>query len=117
MKRFELPNPLHVLFGFMIVTLVNCATLRNANGSVNWPLILTDAQFGLNEVCSQQWLNAKECTIGTDIITGTQAVVAKNPTDIKGAVHKGFVDGEAQFNVTPDSKLDQVLRWVIALSA
>lgn len=92
-----------------------CATLRTSSGSVNWPVILTDAQFGISAACSQNWLDASDCSIATDAITTTQAVIAKEPTNIKASVHKTLVDVETKLSA--DSKVRAYLDWVIALSA
>lgn len=92
-----------------------CATLRTSSGSVNWPVILTDAQFGIQAACSQNWLTSADCSIASDAITTTQAVIAKNPSNVKSAVHQTLTDVEATLPTT--SKVRDYLDWVIAFSA
>jgi hypothetical protein len=105
----------YVLVSLCLV-LVSCATLRRADHSINWPVILSDAQFGISAACSQEWLNATDCTIATDAITTTQAAIAKAPpSEIKGDVHVTL--GAIVAKLPAGSKVTDFLLYVVALSA
>lgn len=74
---------------------------------------LTDAKWGLDEGCSQQWVPADACTFGDDALNTAIAIVQKDVPNIEAAVKKSLQDSEVKLAV--DSRLRPYLDWVIAI--
>lgn len=91
----------------------SCASLRNPNGSVNYPLLIADMQFSVTEACSVEWLPPTVCVLGMDILISAQAAAAGNTHDAGVAARKSIVDAEAQLPAT--SRLRPYLDVLIAL--
>jgi hypothetical protein len=96
-----------------VVTLsLACATLRTSTGTLNWPVLLADAQFSITEACSVEWLPPPVCTLTTDALTTTSAALARSGT-LTPAIAQTLRD---VFDVLPvDSRARPYLRWVIDL--
>ena len=92
---------------------ISCASLRKADGSLNVPLILSDAQWGIAEACSQQWLPADACAFAGDALNTAQAIAAKNLPGAEKAVRQSLVDAEAKLPAT--SRLRPYLDAIIVL--
>lgn len=90
-----------------------CATLRHADGSLNVSVILSDAQWGIVEACSVEWLPADACTFGLDVVTAAEDIAASNLKGTAVAVRQLLVDSEAK--LAPGSRLRPYLDAVIAL--
>jgi hypothetical protein len=90
-----------------------CASLRNADGSINVAVILSDARWGLSAACDQQWVPADACTIGLDAFATADAVVAKNLPRTASAVRQVLIDVEAKLPAT--SRLRPYLDGAILL--
>lgn len=95
------------------VALSGCASLRHADGTVNVPVVLADAQWGLAEACSVEWVPAVECTFGIDALTAAQAIAANDRPGFRAAVKQSLVDAEARLSA--DSRLRPYLDVAIAL--
>jgi hypothetical protein len=84
-----------------------CATFppRNPDGSLNVPVLLTYAQYGIDADCQlgSGGLATDVCTFGTDILTLAKS---KDPKDVK----KVLVDAE-----TKQPKIAPYIDWLIAL--
>lgn len=93
--------------------LTACATLHRTDGSLNVPVILSDAQWGLVEACSVEWLPADACTFGLDILTAAEDIAASNLKGSEVAVRQLLVDAETK--LPPPSRLRPYLDAVIAL--
>lgn len=91
----------------------SCASLRNPNGSVNYPLLIADMQFSITEACSVEWLPPTVCVLGMDILTSAQAAAAGNTHEAGVAARQSLVDAEAKLPTT--SRLRPYLDVLIAL--
>ncbi len=96
-----------------LVGSLGCATLRQSNGSLNIPLILSDAQWGVSAACSQLWLTPDACTFATDALNVAQSIAVRNLTGGEKAVRQSLVDTEAK--LPSDSRVRPYLDAVIAL--
>lgn len=97
----------------MVMLLSACATLRHADGTLNVPILLADAQWGLTEACSVEWVALDACTFGMDVLTAAQDIAASNLRGTEAAVRQSLVDAEAK--LAPDSRLRPYLDAVIVL--
>jgi hypothetical protein len=90
-----------------------CASLHHPNGSLNYPLLITDMQFSVTEACSVEYLPPTLCVLGMDILIGAQAAASGNTHAAGVAARQSLVDAEA--HLPPDSRLRPYLDVLIAL--
>lgn len=62
---------------------------------INWATLIADAQFGVTEACSQNWIPANACTLITDALTAASAAIAKDPSMAQAIINKIITDIEA----------------------
>lgn len=102
------------LAGVLLLSL-GCASLRQANGSLNIVGLITDAQWGLLAACAQQWVPPDGCTFGTDALTTASAIAAKNAPGTQAAVRQSLLDAEAK--LPPESRVRPYLNWLLVALA
>ena|SRR5476651_937846 len=98
---------------FAAVSVTGCATLRNANGSLNVVGILSDASYGLDAACYAQWVPADDCTIGHDAINAATALAVKNLPGVSAAVKQSILDVET--TLPASSRLRPYLDAIVLL--
>ncbi len=95
----------------ILVATTGCASLRQANGSLNYLALISDAQWGVLAACSQQWLNAESCTYATDALTLASTIVSRNQPGAVLAARQSLIDAEAKLPV--DSRIRPFIDWLI----
>lgn len=104
--------------GFALVvalTFSGCASLRYADGTLNVPMIISDARWGVLEACTVQWLQPDVCTITLDALTTADAVAAKNLPNTGAAVRQVLIDIVAK--LSPTSRARPYLTAIIVILA
>lgn len=74
---------------------VACASMpptKNGLTPVQVRQILVDAQWGVSEACTQQWLAAPVCGLASDAILTAVAITDKNTAGVQVAVKQSLVD-------------------------
>lgn len=99
-----------VLLGLVVSA---CATLRNADGSINVHQVISDARFGLESACDQLWVPADACRIGLNAFTTADAIVSKNLPESARSVRLILVEVEAKLSA--DNRLRPYLDGAILL--
>lgn len=104
-----------LLISILSVSVAGCASLRQANGSLNVVALITDAQWGLMAACSQNWVPPDGCTFGADALTTAAAIAAKNQPGTRLAVRQALIDAEAK--LASDARVRPYLDWLIVALA
>lgn len=76
-----------------LVFTIGCASLPTVK--FNWATLIADAQFGVTEACSQNWIPVNACTLITDALTAASAAIAKDPSMAQAIISKIITDIEA----------------------
>jgi hypothetical protein len=104
-----------VFLGLVLAAAVGCASLRNADGTLNVVQILDDGSWGLAAGCSQQWVPADACVFGQDAIAIARGAALRNRQTAVLAARQALVDAEGK--IPADSRLRPYLDAIIVLLA
>lgn len=99
----------------VLLTSLGCASLRNADGTLNVVQILDDASWGLAAGCSQQWVPADACVFGQDAFALARGAALRNRQTAVLAARQALLDAEAK--LPANSRLRPYLDSAIALLA
>jgi hypothetical protein len=97
----------------LVFALSGCASLRNADGTINVVRILDDGSWGLSAACWQQWVPADACLFGQDAIAIARGAALRNRETAVLAARQALIDAEAK--IPADSRLKPYLDAIIVL--
>jgi hypothetical protein len=104
-----------LILALVLSTTVGCASLRQANGSLNIVALVTDAQWSLLAACSQQWVPPDGCLFGQDALTAAAAIAAKNQPGALLAVRQSLSDALAK--LPAEARVRPYLAWLVTALA
>jgi hypothetical protein len=102
-----------ILLVGLCLSFVGCASLRQADGTLNVVQILDDGSWGLSAACSQLWVPADACVFGQDAIAVARDAAMKNRPMAVLAARQALLDAEAKLPAS--SRLRPYLDALVAL--
>ena len=95
----------------LLLSITSCATLRTASGSLNWPVLVLDAQWGIVAACDSELFPKDECDIIKNSFDALLSALSNDMTKAAGYVSSALKVLEARIPATKP-----YLDWLIALT-
>lgn len=98
----------------LALTLAACAHYQNLTPQQKTLRILDDAGWGVTAACDQEWLNAADCTLASDILKAARAAAGDNPLTALPAAQRVIADFDQKLPAA--SKLHAFFQYILKIS-